>query len=760
MLPHSPQGHRLPIGIKGLPLPWTIAVLAATSLVASLIAARFAGIDGPWLWNYDSPTINFPLATFFHEALAQGSLPFWNDRIGLGFPLYADGQIGAFYLPNWLIYQLPPLQALDLSRIIHLTFAGIGTGLLVLRMTGSRLGGVTGVIVTVLCGGIVSKLAWTQALATFAWMPWIFLILVWRRPSATRWHIVGAAMVWGFQATAGHPPYWVLTGIAAAVIIISRSPDLRGLAAALVFGLVGVLVGAVQLVPTAVLTTLSFRAEGLDPAVLFRFSATPFDILGLAFANAFAPTGPPATDLTASWYPPGGVWALIEMYAFIGLPALAMATIGLTRRRARPLLLVAAVMVLIPIIGLFQPSIWAALPGLSGLRHPVRAYLLLDLALAISAGIGVARLRHVRDVRLPMLVVGTAVAAYAFTAIAVLLRPDAFEWVVGAIWPSGVNAAQVRQLAAQSIGASSPVALELIFGTLVLVVIARWRRSHVAQVVVVVLIALPLALLSPSFNQSLPARAFSLDDTALVASIRGLTPHRVLSLDVPFYGAYPDQSLDGFPDLYSFSALDLDASRQLLANVSAQPAGALTRATGVDTVVTFGRPCVAGVEAAYDRQFDAHICRVGGLTTPYWLPATAVVPPAVGSGSLISPVDVVANPDVAVAGAVRGAVGRRTDADGLYYVKAPADGYVFIDRAWWPGWQVSVDGVAVTPYRTWGGQLVPVSAGDRRIDQHLLPWDAILGAAITVGTLISIVVLAGIGSARSSSAARRARAAM
>jgi hypothetical protein len=52
---------------------------------------------------------DFPLASFFHEALSHGTLPLWDDRIGIGYPRYAEGQIGAFYPPNWLIYQLPPL---------------------------------------------------------------------------------------------------------------------------------------------------------------------------------------------------------------------------------------------------------------------------------------------------------------------------------------------------------------------------------------------------------------------------------------------------------------------------------------------------------------------------------------------------------------------------------------------------------------------------------------------------------------------------
>src|SRR5207344_1516223 len=99
----------------------------------AIVTARVGIPGGPWLWNLDLPKIDYPLASFFHDALAAGRLPLWNDQLGLGYPLYAEGQIGAFYPPNWLIFQLPPLIALDVSRVLHLTLAGLGTGLITLR---------------------------------------------------------------------------------------------------------------------------------------------------------------------------------------------------------------------------------------------------------------------------------------------------------------------------------------------------------------------------------------------------------------------------------------------------------------------------------------------------------------------------------------------------------------------------------------------------------------------------------------------------
>ena len=326
----------------------TVVALVVLSLVAALVVDRFAGFGGPWLWNFDMSLANYPFAAYFHEAVTKGSLPFWQDRVGMGFPLYAEGQIGALYPPNWLIYQLPPLVALDVSRILHLTLAGVGGGLIVLRMTGSRTGAATTALVVVLCGGIASKLEWTQVVTVYGWMPWVLLPLLWRRPRPTRGLIVLAGVFWGIQALGGHPPYWVLTGIAAVTLIVVQAPHLRGAIATtagrvVLFGLVGVGVGAVQLIPTLVITALSWRAQGVGSAALFEYSATPFDLLAVAFGNAFVPAQGSGWDLDASWYPGGSVWATLEVYAYVGLPALALAAMAFVTRRGRPLAILAAV---------------------------------------------------------------------------------------------------------------------------------------------------------------------------------------------------------------------------------------------------------------------------------------------------------------------------------------------------------------------------------------------------------------------------------
>jgi hypothetical protein len=69
-------------------------------------------------------------------------------------------------------------------------------------------------------------------------------------------------------------------------------------------------------------------------------------------------------------------------------------------------------------------------------------------------------------------------------------------------------------------------------------------------------------------------------------------------------------------------------------------------------------------------------------------------------------------------------------------VDAPADGYVWIDRAWWPAWRTTVDGAPVETARALAGQLVAVPAGHHVVRQDFVPWDALVGAAFGLVALV------------------------
>ena len=346
----------------------TVVALGVLAFVAALWAARIPMTPEHWLWNADMPKIDYPLAVFANEALSNGRLPLWNDHLGLGYPLYAEGQIAAFYPPSWLVFRLPPITALDVYRVIHLTFAGLGAALLVLRLRGSRPGAVIALLVAILGGAIVAKLEWHNLVANYAWIPWVLLPLL-RRPRPTRAGLVVAGTLYGIQALAGHPNTWLLTGVVVLAILVAGHDGLfAGVRRALGVGLLGAAIGAIQLVPTA-LTTISVRNTALTANDLFASAATPFDILAFAFQGAFTGIQNGSWNIFTNWYP-DGTFALFEVAAYVGLPVLGLAVGAARFRRSRPLLLAIAVLIAIPVLEAFRPEFLMHVPLLNGLRSP------------------------------------------------------------------------------------------------------------------------------------------------------------------------------------------------------------------------------------------------------------------------------------------------------------------------------------------------------------------------------------------------------
>ncbi len=740
---------------RGLVTGVAVIQLALVSLLAALWAARIFRPDGEWLWNLDLPKIDFPLAAFFHQALAQGRLPLWNDQLGLGFPLYAEGQIGAFYPPNWLLFQLPSLVALDATRVVHLTIAGVGAGMLVLRLRGSRPGAIIAALVAVLGCAITAKLEWQNMVAAYAWLPWILLPLV-RRPRPSREGLVASGILFGVQALAGHPNTWLLTGVAFTVVLMAgQDGPVAGFRRAVGVGLLGAGIGAIQLIPTAILTTLSVRSSSLSPQDLFAASSTPFDLLFPGFSSAFIRIPDGFWDFYTVWYP-DGVFAHLEAAVFLGLPVVALAAGGSSLRRSRPLLVAIAVLIAIPVFEAFQPGFLTSIPFVNGIRSPVRAYMIAAVLIGVVAGMAVGKpLRLGLRPRRSIALVLVPVIAYAATLALLFGAPDAFDELVLQFTSFGSlpDVQKRHQLAVDALTSPWPQLGELAAGVaiVVLLVVAarmvrsgtmpRWRPFVVPAIVLVA--AAPLVAFGPLPNGTRDTASISSAGSPFMTAAHGAQPYRFVTLNPPgYYVGMPDQPpADGIADLRMFSSLNLRATDDVtsVATQATDEGQAMRRALGVDVVATFDAPC-PGVVVTTSEPDKAQFCRDdAALRPPYWIPLAAA-PAQTGDKGPITPSDATVDVAKVLETAKPATVVARDAGRVVADVDAPEDGFVWVDVAWWPGWRATVDGVAVTSVRAIGGTLVPVSAGTHRIELTLVPWDALLGLGIGVVALAAALV--------------------
>ncbi len=418
-----------------------------------------------------------------------------------------------------------------------------------------------------------------------------------------------------------------------------------------------------------------------------------------------------------------------------------LAAAAVRLRRSRPLIVVSLFMIALPIVGGMRPALWQMLPIWNSLHAPVKGYMFLDLMIVLLAAIGLGRIKHHRaSWRAPTLAAGILIGGYLLLVGIVLLTPGLFRDLVTRFWawPPPGNEGTVWQEASDVLSTTWPVALEIAVAIVVILLLrsrVSWRRGAIVLAVIV-----PLALLSPSVNQVAPEESFTVASSNLAQALTGLQPNRVLTLNGPdYWTGTPNQfAAAGIPDMAMFSSLNLASNDTLLAQLrTADPQQLTARAVGVDTVASFGSPCPGTGLATVD---GVSICHLDALQPPYWVPEhVAIVDPA-AKPSLVTPAGATFYVDEAIRTARPALVEAWTSTSATMLIDAPEDGWLFIDRAWWPGWQVTVDGLGQKPVRALAGQIVPVHAGLHVVEQRLVPWDAWVGLAISLLTLVVVAV--------------------
>src|SRR5579885_1329139 len=84
---------------------WMLAAVLIVGVVFGPVLAGFAPVGG------DPDLLYQPIKTELGRALADGGLPFWSDRLGLGVPLVAESHVAAFYPPHWALYRVFSVNA-------------------------------------------------------------------------------------------------------------------------------------------------------------------------------------------------------------------------------------------------------------------------------------------------------------------------------------------------------------------------------------------------------------------------------------------------------------------------------------------------------------------------------------------------------------------------------------------------------------------------------------------------------------------------
>ncbi len=382
--------------------PWADALALAALGALSLVFFYRIAITNRVLAGLDVFAYFYPYRDFASEALRSGRLPLWNPYLFMGAPLLANSQVAVLYPLHWPLLWLSAPKQIAWSIILHIWLAGAGTYLFARGPLHLRpLAAFVPAVIFALGGFLGAQVEHVNQLNASAWLPWLLLCLegaMARSPQPEplrRWFaLLCGGGIAGLALLAGHTQaaYIVFFG-AGVYALLHGLPDfqarrwlvgLRGLGALAAMSVMGAILAAGQLLPTAELSRLSVRSGGLPYNEAASFSLKP----GLVF-KAFLPP--------LFWEAP-----FSEYIAYVGLLGLALAALGTwaVLRRSRPggALLGLALVGLFLALGAYNPVyylLYKVVPGFDLFRAPARWLLLYTLGVALLAGIGLEALGEI-----------------------------------------------------------------------------------------------------------------------------------------------------------------------------------------------------------------------------------------------------------------------------------------------------------------------------------------------------------------------------
>jgi hypothetical protein len=349
---------------------------------------------------------------FWVNSIRHGELPLWDPFAFAGHSFIGEMQTAAFY-PLHLFLALFPLNRHGMisPALYHIWWAGahlLGACFLFLlaRELGlSRFAAFTAGICFSL-GGFVARLGWPDMLESSIWLPLIFLFLLRALRGPDNRQLLREASFGGLALGMS-----ILAGgfhvvIMQALVVVSAacfygaggaivdSPSRRwrkaGLAAG-TFAIVGLLAGAIQLIPSMEYSARAIRFLGADGGLPAN-DKIPYQFL----SDSLSPHGIVALLLPTAFNGNIGFREVINPY--MGVFPLLLAVIGIRRNWAHPWVRYLTGLAVAALLYSFGPFSWlngvlyAIVPKLWMAREAPRILYLLDFALALAAAFGIETL--------------------------------------------------------------------------------------------------------------------------------------------------------------------------------------------------------------------------------------------------------------------------------------------------------------------------------------------------------------------------------
>ena len=242
----------------------------------------------------DLSWFHLPLRYLYQQALQDGDTVLWTPSILAGLYVHGEGQLGAFHPLHRLLYLLFPLDiAFNLELMTSYVAAFAGMVWFLRRLDLSRAAVYVGALLFAFSGFMLLHHPHLNMVAVVAHMPWLLggadAVIVEQRE---RWWRVGFAVLAGGLGSAfllGFPQAVWWDALALGTFAIYRAVETRrwrGLLACAAAVTIGVLLGGIQLLPSADVAARSVRAD-VSSDFAMRYSLHPANLLQLWSPRVF-----------------------------------------------------------------------------------------------------------------------------------------------------------------------------------------------------------------------------------------------------------------------------------------------------------------------------------------------------------------------------------------------------------------------------------------------------------------------------------------
>jgi hypothetical protein len=355
-----------------------------TPLVLPLATGRvFVQNDLTWF--------HLPMRYLYQQALRAGDTVLWTPSILAGFYMQGEGQTGMFHPVHQLLYRLLPLgPAFNLELIGSYPLAFGGMYWFLRRLEFSVTASLWGAMLFAFSGFTLLHHHHMNMVEIVAHLPWLLaaadVAISDDRPRAQALGFAAVALILASELLLGFPQAVWWTGLALSAYAVFRASELRrwrrlrSCAAALA---IGVLIGAVQWLPSLDVASRSTRAGGASDFAV-TYSLHPFNLLQL-WSPYFFEGGAYGGIVSFHEYGiySGAILIVSCLWVWIRRDALAH------RRRLVTATTVFAAIALVLALGRYGGLDWVIthLPVLRSIRGPVRYVVLVQFALAVLAAI-------------------------------------------------------------------------------------------------------------------------------------------------------------------------------------------------------------------------------------------------------------------------------------------------------------------------------------------------------------------------------------